>query len=307
MKPSLLAAVLIAVALGGILGATGRARAEISPMDTEGPAWRRLEYEAGKLGFRIEASVELSSISDAELERALIAAGDADALEADDRGGLLLEIDSTGLGRRSLVEFWFRPDGTALQRLQIETGDKSKHNRFKINRFAADGVFSLIRRPAGEETSRPHEDWSERSEDYETFPAFALAHGPISEPSALFYLASVAPLNAPSDTVSVPVLSKGRVVLVTLSVLGPATIKVRYGEDSGAGLRQVVGRREVLAIGLESRPLGPEAGDGAFRFMGLGGDIVLYVDPVRRIPVQLSGSVKYAGRSHLKLRRVVLE
>ena len=95
-------------------------------------------------------------------------------------------------------------------------------------------------------------------------------------------------------------------VLVTLTVSATTRIKVGYDEDSETGTHRRVDRVEALTLGLESRALGADAGEKDFRFLGLGGDIVLYVDPTQGIPLRISGNMRYAGRAHLKLRRVVL-
>lgn len=304
LKTSLLAAG--ALALCCLLEAQGPARAQTMDLDEERLAWRRLEYEASKLNFRIEASVEISPASPSELGAALVEPGAGSGVPVWSGEALLLEIESRGLGRESLVDFWFRPDAAALQRRQLETGSKARRNRFKIARFTDRGVFSVTRRPTDEEVSRPHEEWSERSENFEPYPGGVGTHGPISEPSVIFYAVSAASLEGPGDAITLPLLSKGQVVLVTLRVRGLERIKVRYEESSPSGSRRIDRHEDVLAVSLESRPVEAGGGGEELRFMGLGGDVVLYLEPERRIPVRISGRVKYAGKAHLKLRRVGL-
>ena len=41
-----------------------------------------------------------------------------------------------------------------------------------------------------------------------------------------------------------------------------------------------------------------------FSFMGLKGDFEIYIDPARRIPVQVSGQIARIGKIHIRLQAV---
>ncbi len=101
--------------------------------------------------------------------------------------------------------------------------------------------------------------------------------------------------------------SKGHVMLVEMVVHGNSQTEVDYVEESAAGERRISGQVETLEISLDGQPLDRQTEEGDFEFLGLRGDVRLYLDKTVRVPLQLSGRIKYVGKGNVRLRRVVLE
>ncbi len=169
------------------------------------------------------------------------------------------------------------------------------------------GVWAQTRRPTEAELGSENTKWSRVDQHLNTFPK-GIGNGlVITEPAALFYIVSAADLTDKGDTVDIHVYSKNHVMKVQLKVEEMTQIKVDYLEESTSGKRAVKGNANVRRISLDGSPADPGAHEGDFEFMGLQGDINLYVDQKTRVPVQISGKIKKAGKGNVRLQRVVLK
>jgi hypothetical protein len=129
----------------------------------------------------------------------------------------------------------------------------------------------------------------------------------VTEPSALFYLLASADLSAVGDVVTTHVFSKNRLIQVDLTVTAVERLEVDYVEVSPPLERRVRGAKDLLRIILDGTPLGEGEADDDFELLGLRGNVVVFLDPEVRAPVQVSGKIKYAGKGNVRLQRVVLQ
>ena len=127
----------------------------------------------------------------------------------------------------------------------------------------------------------------------------------VSHPGALFFITSAAPLDKLGDVYQFPVFSKDELLLIQLEVLKEVQAKVDYVEQSASGERRIKKTVPALKLGAETRPLGPDAEEGDMEFIGLQGNVEILLDKSTRVPLLISGKVKFAGRVNIKLRRVV--
>jgi hypothetical protein len=219
-----------------------------------------------------------------------------------------LELESRILRRTSRLELWLDPaSGAALQRSQLETGSKTRHNRLRSLRFTDSGISLSTRRATDETIDGAVERWP-MSQVFKPYPEELPSRAVVSEPSGLFYFLAVAPLESPGDEVTTHLFSQGRVVSVSLAVEERIEVGVDYlASGSGASAqRRMEGRMQVLRVRLGGRPLVKGNEEADFRLLGLGGDIEIFLDPENRLPIRISGEIPGAGRGRVRLRRVVL-
>ncbi len=220
---------------------------------------------------------------------------------------LLLKLGSRLMGRRSSLDLWLDPaTAAAFQRTQLETGQRIRHNRYRALRFADGGVLSTTARPADDEIGKPHTEWSLVSGDFREYPLLDGGELAVTEPSALFYVLSTSELERPGDRVTTHVYSKNRLLRVELIVEESTQIEVDYMEATPRSERQVRSRRDALRILIRSQPLDGRPEAGGFELLGLRGDVYVFLDPHLRLPLQISGDIRYAGRGNVRLRRAVL-
>ena len=174
-------------------------------------------------------------------------------------------------------------------------------------RFTDRGVEVVSSRPlAGEDFARP-QSWTGRKERFEAFPSWVDEDLEISEPTALFYLLAAAELDAPGDRVELPILSKGELIMVDLEVIGGETLEVDYIKVTPAGEQMIRGSVPVLKIKVSGRLLDPRSTAKNLEFMGMKGDIDIYLDLETRAPLQVSGRVPVVGRARARIERLVVD
>lgn len=289
-----------------LMGGTGAIAGGFGPLDPSKVRWSRADYRASKLAVTAISEVRIDT------ELAATAANHwlvpATGRPVTPRGSDVVRIHlrANVLGKRSNLDLWVDPfSGAAIQRTQLETGKKVRHHRHRSLRFTERGVFNSTYRATEETVDQPFEQWT-LSEALEPFPGELARGAVVTEPSALFYLLAVVDLDQVGSAFTTNVFSKGRVMRVRLTARGLEEIKVDYTEMSDGSQRQVQGRVEAVRVSLEGTAIEEGGESRDFEFLGLRGDVEVFLEPARRIPLQISGNIRYAGRSHVRLQRVEL-
>lgn len=282
--------------------------ADTAVYDIDRVVWSRLEYRATKLLITASSQVEISvERADAARARWSTPSRGTPLLPAGDEV-VRITLGSQLLGKRSDLDLWLDPStGDAFQRSQLERGRKLRHNRHRSIRFTDIGVLSSTHRATEETVDRSYEQWNV-TESFETYPLELPRGAGVSEPSGLFYLLTVAELEKPGDQTSIHVFSKGQVMRVTLAAEEWTELEVDYlrVESSVPEGKRLEERRRVLRIRLHGQPLVDHDSGVDFEFLGLEGDVEVFLEPEGRFPVQISGDIKRAGRGHIRLQRVVM-
>ena len=266
--------------------------------------WSRLEFQVTKLGITATSEISLRTGSVAEIGSDLRPIPDGGELQPRRSQVAVLTLESQALWRSSTLDLWFDPtDAAALQRVQLETGKAARRNRYRLLRFTGHSAYSLTRKATEDEVGKPHEEWSQVNEWTIDYPR-RVPRG-VTTPSALFYILSAGNLSQPGDTLQLYLFSKSRLMELDLEVLGRAEIDSDYvqivaGEESA--LQETV---STIEISLDGRPVDGGEGEESFEFLGLRGDVRIYLEPRLRIPVQVSGAIKVVGPGDVKLKRVV--
>ncbi len=254
--------------------------------------WRELRYTAHKMGM--SAAVEVRLDESAVPERAA-AAGSAVS-----KGGDLVLESTTHLPGRVFFarERIDAADARARRIVDTETGARCHRKTYTLT---AHGLLLDMLEPAsGSEAKLSPGRWTRETRSFTPYPRELAEGAVITGPIGLLYAASAASLTAPGDALTVLVLVQTHVEQVTLRVDGTETVALDFQERSGSAVREVHEQLSALRLVAQSRPVDPSSGS-AFRIFGLGGDVELVWDPVRRLPVEITGSVKLLGRVHVRL------
>lgn len=289
-----------------LLGASAPAGSAAEPpaYDPSRVRWQALSYRVSKFGFAVDSEVELRSGGDGEQGEAATPSESEPALPVSGSETLLLSLETRAFQRRSDLRLWLDSrTAAARRRVQIETGNRLKRNRFRELRFEREGFHSRLRRPADNEIGMPPATWSRSRESFSRYP-----HGcceAVSTPAALFYIFSVAELARPGDRIELHLVSKSRLFRVELVAIGESRLQSDFVEQSAAGEKRITGSREILEITLRGREVGPGEQEQGFEFLGLRGDVRLALDRQLGVPLEISGAIRYVGRGRVRLRRIV--
>lgn len=278
---------------------------ELEEIDASRVRWSELSYKAKKLGFSAGTDLKLSSVAAAEAAAELYVPPEGEARSPGSSEVALLTMETKGLGQDSLTRLWFDPaNATAFQRDQH---DRRKGKQWRAYRYLEEGVASVTHRPAAGEKGQSPDRWSDRSTGSFEFPDWLGDGALVTEPAAVFFIAAAAALDEVGDRIQVPTFTKNKLLLVELEVVGIEQLKADYTQKSSAGERRVSGRVDAIHISVDSRRLGPDSEEGDFEFLGLRGDVEMWVDQTTRVPIQISGRVPVVGKAHVRLRRAVVQ
>jgi len=292
----LLAAISSAYLLhGGIAHACELGRNECQ-LDPTRVRWMALDLEAKKFFLTGTTAAQVELVASDTVPLISVDAGvpvipGARALE--------LRATSHGLGINSDTVLWIDPHNGAA--LQYEVDDTGRRQRRRIYRYTNEGAFHRTRRPAEGEEDSPPEQWTDIESGLRLYAPEAVDQI-VVDPVSILYVISAAPLARPGDTLEMYAFARRQTTRLTLTVaelngVDRNIAKVLARADvSGCG--QPV---ESLLIRLGVEQLNAEA-ESRFSFLGLQSDIEIWLDPISRMPLRISGKVKIAGRVAINLR-----
>ena len=275
-------------------------------LDPERIAWTALSYRARKLTVTATSRVSLTRQPAAVAASGWLLPSEGRPIEPLGSDVVRIELDSHILGKRSSLELWVEPEtAAAFQRVQLETGKKTRHNRHRSLRFTDRGVFNATFRADEESVDQPFTEWP-LTEVFEPYPMPVEKASTVLEPSGLFYFLAVADLETRADARRLLVFSKGRLLEVRVVSEGRRTLRVEYTRVSNGRSLEVEGEQETLHLRLSGRPISGEGDEKSFEFLGLRGEVELFLDPEYRFPVEIRGNIRYAGKGRVRLERVEL-
>lgn len=285
------------------LRAAPAAPQELTAYDSQRPRWTKLELKASKLFMSANARVEARLLPAGEVAAQLLDTPTGRPVPAGERV-LSMTYAASGFGRESLTTLWADPvTGATLQRTQLDGGNRQRQRSY---RFADVGAYHYTRWPATPaEKSQPPAQWTKREEGMRAYPAGAV-NQPVTEATALLWLAAAAPLAQKGERIEVLTFSRRHVNRVLVEVTGRRKVEVDFQEQSAAGTKRRRERIDALVLRLRGAPLDAGADAEDFELLGLSGDLELLLDPVNRLPLELHGRVKVAGQVTVRLRSAVL-
>ncbi len=268
--------------------------------------WSQLKYKASKLGVSVFSDIELTPVPASEVTHKLIQPDGGTGFPPEGSASFYLTLRTKAFGRDMRTMLWFNPENArALQRARHEVG--SKRNEYKAYRFTKEGTMTVRKKPLNEEKTLPHEEWSNVFREFTPSIPENETGLVVTDPSALFYIVSVAQLSEPGEQVSIPVFIRGRLALVELTVEKSDKRKVNFVVESPDKRNKVNGPVDVLEISVRSYPLAGNYDDGKIQLAGLEEDITFLVDKKTRLPLELSGKTKFLGTVRFELQRASLK
>jgi hypothetical protein len=275
--------------------------AQDSEFDPARVKWKSLSYKTHVLFFGMNIEVQMNQISLATSKAALLEPKSGQGTMPQTDPTYRLDLDTKILGRNSAISLWFDPDGSAFQRTQTDTGKK---HRVKTYRILENGYYSLQAKPREDEKELAPNMWTDRGEGENKFNKLPPAGTIISEPTALYYLASASPLNKPGDKFEQYIFTKHGIYQLYFRAVDYQNLEVQF-EINHSGESETVYDDEykTLHVKMHGVPIDASAEDD-FDLLGLKGEIDLYLDPKTRVLVQISGSLDIIGYTDIKLKAV---
>ncbi len=264
--------------------------------------WCELHFHARKFIFTADTTVKVELISAEMAVRELAAApGHAPVMPADAQI-VRIDLDTTGLGRHTHNTVWIEPmTGAALQTTSQEFGRRA---RYKTERFTDAGVAVVRNAPASGEEGQPADRWTKHSNEFIPFPDGDRQSVAISDSVALFWILATCPLAKPGDVTQVVVASRDQLVRVKISVAATRQIELDFDEHTSGSSRAIKETVAGLELTVTGSRFGHDAGKGDLEFVGFRGAVRILLDPTRRVPVEISGSVPMAGTVTVRLQDV---
>lgn len=278
------------------------ASAELDPARV---GWTSVQLTASKFFVSASATVTLATRASARIAPDLLVPPTGTPIAP---GPTVVEMrydaELTGL-RTVMTALLDPPTGASIQTVLVDSGRRSRERRW---RFTDIGAYHWTRRPVSErQAARPPVEWQDRSEGMRAYPA-PLPAGAVTEPAGLVYVLAAAPLQAVGDHVEITAFSRRRLHRVSLELKGNTAVTVDYREQRPGRVERRRGEIEALKVELRGQPVDEGSGkdDEPFQFLGLSGAIEVALDPVTRLPLQISGTAPYVGRVAFRLRAATL-
>ena len=277
------------------------AQAQESGLDPSRVKWTSLYYKTYILFFSMKVRANLNQIPLQDSKKALLTPKEGQGTMPKQDPTYRIDLDTKILGRKSFISLWFDPEGSAFQRTQTDTGSKQ---RVKTYRILNNGYYSHQTTPREHEVELPPHKWTQSGEGKKTFNKLPQADAVISEPTALYYLVSASNLNKPGDKFQKYIFTKYGIYQLNLHAVDYQNIEVNYKSIEGSKKRTISNDEyKTLHVRMNAVPIDPTEKDD-FDFLGMKGDIDLYIDPETRILVQISGKADIIGHTDIKLQEV---
>jgi hypothetical protein len=299
----------------GLLVASGPQALQADEKPGFGPVpWSQVSFQASRLGSRITVDMELREGPAAAEEARFVASPPGTAPFR------AMGTDVLCLTVRTLLEplamepirlenqTWFDSrSGMPLARSRLRRGDD---DFLKTYRFTQQGVFRIQRQPKTKsEIPLPAERWTKVNDDFYSYDLKALGCSALSEMSHLIWVVAGSDFAATGAPLTVCAFGKRQLHRVRIVPAGIKEIPIDYIEvrpDGSSTRRNATIQALNLTIGAE--PIASSLKEPEnFSVLGVQEDIVVFLDPVSRVPVQVSGGIPGFGHAALGVREVRLK
>jgi hypothetical protein len=309
-KKSILFGCLLLVINLGLTARSGWSQpAPLIACDTGRVLWSELSFSAKNILAAVDVNVHLGSLSETEVQTALPASPRGVPVHSSSSMVYHLSFSNSvdpifrpAVKSSNLV--WFDPQqGAVLGRVRFRRGKDDFEKKY---RFTEQGVFRHQREPKNKkEAILPPELWTDTKDTFYSHDPDRLGCAYISERLVLIYLVSAAALTPNAEPLSLCVFGIRQLHQVSLRAQGLHSLKVNYIEKDQQTETRREGAVEALKIEIEARPMESNLNDSEdFSILGLHKDIAIFIDPISRIPLQISGYIPGVGKADLKLNEV---
>ncbi len=283
-------------------------------------SWSQVSFQGSRFGSRLSITIDLEALPAAveqsrfislPKETELVPAG---AVPFRARGDELLRLtvhtvlDPFGLDPVLMENHtWFdAQSGIPLHRDRLRLGEDEF---LKTYHFTDAGVFRIQHQPKDKSEVRlPPEQWTRVIETFYPYDLKKLNCLELSEMSHLIWVAVAADIPATGPPMDVCAFGKRQLHRVRIIPGGLEEIPVDYREVHAGGTSTKENTTiQAVKMSIDAVPL-PSSLDEPenFSVVGIREDIVVYVDPVTRVPLRISGGIPGFGHAALDLQQVRL-
>ena len=274
--------------------------------------WKHLSFKGKKPFVKFAAEIELMPQTKAELDAAFISSPQGVPKGAMESGAFMI---NTKISIKTAISVifpnvklqnvaWFDPATlSAMQYVRLRTGFKDAK---KTYRFTDKGVFKFTQQSIDKkEALQVPEKWSGIKEKFYSYVPAKIGCSNITVPIPILYFISASKISDFDKTVTICVFNKKEVIYLDIQKESVESIQLDHTEIKGDQLSQRNTSIPVHVLSLKARAVNTGKAIDNFTFVGLQGNIKIYIDPETRIPVQLKGDYKGLGEVKLKLRQMV--
>ena len=280
---------------------------ELNPKQVQ---WTELSFHAKNFWVEVSSRVELKSFPVADVEAALLSTPKGVPVKTAKTEAYQMAINTTIDPRfRSPVQvhnnIWFNPkDTAALGRVRLRRGDD--HFK-KMYRFTDQGVFRHRIEPKNkQEATLEPERWTDIKDSFYPYDLTRLGCPFVSERSLLVFILSAVDFSRNNEPLSLCVFGKRQLHRVQLQKQGVFPLSVNYIEKTQQTTIRKEGTVNTLKITIAAEPMDSELKQAEnFSFLGFHSNIVIYIEPTSRLPIQAGGVIPTIGRAQLKLNEVI--
>ncbi len=264
------------------------------------PAWTQVRLEASQGFAKARTEVTLRPAPDAPL----IEGGKGRPIEPNGGSVMLAkaEIRAKLPFKRKHWIGWVWFDGTsgaAAQRVRLKLGkDPSR----KSYRFGRDGIHRVVAKPRDASESKLEADaWTDVRHVYFPYPSTRPGCEDVSDPLLLLVLAGDLGSGADSHK-TVCVFNKKTLYRADLETEGTEKLQVRYDLKTGGGQASKEGVVTATKVRVSAKLVDPQAPNrDDFEFLGLEGEISIWVDRATGLPLAVDGELPDVGPGRFKL------
>jgi hypothetical protein len=304
---------VILLVIWGLFSFSVSARAQsfsLAELDPKHAQWTHLSFHAKNFWVEVSTDIQMRSLRASDLDAVMLAAPQGIPIKPQTSSAAEMTINTTiDPSFRSPVnihnKIWFNPeDATALGRVRLRRGDD--HFK-KMYRFTDQGVFRHRIEPRNKkEASLEPAHWTAIKDSFYPYDLTRTGCPAVSERSLLVFILSAADFSDNNDPLSLCVFGKRQLHRVQLQAQGLHPLNVNYGEKTRRTTIRKQGTINTLKIAITAEPMDSELKEAEnFSFLGFHDNIVIYLEPVSRLPIQASGDIPTIGTAQLQLNEVI--
>ena len=279
-------------------------------LDANRVPWTHLSFHTKNFWVEVSTDIQMRSLRASDLDAVLLASPRGIPIKPQTSSAAEMTINTTIDPRfRSPVNIynriWFNPsDAAALGRIRLRRGEDDFK---KIYRFTDQGVFRHRIEPKDKkEAALEPEKWTDLKDSFYPYDLTRLGCPFVSERSLLVFILSAVDFSKNNDPLSLCVFGKRQLHRVQLQQQGVYPLSVNYIEKTQQTTIRKEGTIKTLKIKITAEPMDSELKEAEnFSFLGFHRNIVIYIEPSSRLPIQASGVIPTIGTTQLKLNEVI--
>jgi len=280
-------------------------------LDPSRVEWTHLSFHAKNFWVKVSTDVQLTSLPANAVEALLLVPSMGVPVKPAEPNVRQMAISTTinPVFRPPVTinyQVWFNPENAAvLGRTRLRRGEE---DLIKIYRFTEQGVFRQRKEPKdSKEVSLEPEKWTNVQDSFYPYNLADLGCPFVSGRLLLIYIISATDPAKSAESQSICVFGKEQLHRVRFHNEGLQSVEFNHVVKDRLTEVRKKGMVKAFKIAVVTQPMEPDREDPeVFSFLGLQKDIVIYVDPASRLPIQVSGTIPMVGNVSLKLREVRL-